>query len=74
MTWISELTGHREWSFLKSSTYFTQLETKLDPISNYSNIYIEWKKRLIQGRVKSEQVFTQVGDFILLAVNILGHL
>ena len=37
--------------------------------------YIEWKKRLIQGYVKSEQVFTQIGDFYcLLTVNITGHL
>ena len=52
---------------------FTQLETKLDPTSNYSNIYIEWKKRLIQGCVKFEQVFTQIRD-LFLTVNILGHL
>ena len=74
MTWISELTGHREWSFLKTLTDFTQLGTKLDPILNYSKIYIKWKKRLIQGYVKSEQVFAQIGDFCLLTVNILGHL
>ena len=72
MTWISELAGHREWLFLKTLTDFTQLETKLDPILNYSNIYIEWKKPLIQGCVKSEQVFPQSRD--LLTVNILGHL
>ena len=57
---------------LKTLTDFTQLGTKLDPILNYSNIYIEWKKPLIQGCVKSEQVFTQSRD--LLTVNILGHL
>ena len=75
MTWISELTGHREWSFFKTLTDFTQVGTKLDPILNYSNIYIEWKKRLIQGYVKSEQVSTQTGDFYcLLTVNIIGHL
>ena len=66
MTWISELTGHREWLFWKTLTDFTQLGTKLDPILNYSNIYIEWKKRLIQGCVKSEQVFTQIGDYCWL--------
>ena len=74
MTWISEMTGHREWSFLKTLTDFTQLGTKLDPILNYSKIYIKWKKHLIQGYVKSEQVFAQIGDFCLLTVNILGHL
>ena len=47
---------------LKTLTDFTQLGTKLDPILNYSNIYIEWKKRLIQGCVKSEQVFKQIRD------------
>ena len=62
MTWFSELTRHRVWFFLKTLTDFTQLETKLDPILNYSNIYIEWKKRLIQGCVKSEQVFKQIRD------------
>ena len=72
MTWISELTGHRDWSFLKTLTDFTQLGTKLDPILNYSNIYTEWKKSLIQDSVKSEQVFPQSRD--LLTVNILGHL
>ena len=66
MTWIPELTGHREWSFLKTLTDFTQLGTKIDPILNYSNIYIEWKKRLIKGYVKSEQVFTQIGDYCWL--------
>ena len=60
ITWISELTGHTEWLHLKTLTEFTQLETKFDPILNYSSIYIEWKKRLIQGCVKSEQVFTQI--------------
>ena len=63
MTWISELTRHREWSFLKSLTDFTQLGEKRDPISNYPNLYTERKKRLIQGCLKSEQVFTQIGDF-----------
>ena len=41
MTWISELTGHREWSFLKTLTEFTQFGTKRDPILNYSNILSE---------------------------------
>ena len=65
MTWISEFTGHRDWSFLKTLTDFKQLGTKLDPILNYSTIYIEWKKRLIQGCVKSEQVFTQMEAYCL---------
>ena len=34
--------------FWKTLTDFKQLGTKLDPILNYSNIYIEWKKRSIQ--------------------------
>ena len=63
MSWILELTGRREWSFFKTLTDFTQLGAKLDPILNYSNIYIEWKKRLIPGCVKSEQFSTQIGDF-----------
>ena len=49
MTWISELAGHREWSFLKTLTDFIQLRTNLDPILDYFNIYIECKKRLIQS-------------------------
>ena len=60
---ISELTGDRDWSFLKILTDFTQLGTKLDPILNHSNIYIEWKKRLIQGYLKSEQVFRRSSLF-----------
>ena len=52
MTWVSELTGHREWSFLKILTDFTQLRTNLEPLLNYSNIYIEWKKRLVQDCVR----------------------
>ena len=36
MSWISELTGRREWSFFKTLTDFTQLGTKLDPILNYT--------------------------------------
>ena len=63
MNWMSELRGHREWLFWITVTDFTQLGTKLDPILNYSNIYIEWKERLKQGSVKSEQVFTQIGDY-----------
>ena len=63
---ISELTGHREWLVWKTLTDFTQLGIKLDPILNYSNIYIEWKKGLIQDCVKSEQVFTQIVDYCWL--------
>ena len=48
---------------LKTLTDFTQLGTKLDLILNYSNIYIDWKKRLIQRYIESEQVFKQTGDF-----------
>ena len=50
-----------------------QLRTNLDPILNYSNIYIELKKCLKQGCAKFEQVLLKIGDF-LLTVNILGHL
>ena len=32
---------------------------------NYSNIYNERKKRLIQGCVKFEQVLPQIGDFFV---------
>ena len=64
MTWISELTGHTEWSFLKTFTDFTQLGTNLDRILKYSNIYIEWKT-FIQGCVKFEQVLPQIGDFFV---------
>ena len=53
--------------------YEARDKLELDQISNYSNIYNEWKKRLIQSCVKSEQVFTQIGD-LLLTVNSLGHL
>ena len=55
MTWISELTGHTEWSFLKNFTDFAQLGANLERILKYSNIYIEWKT-FIQGCVKFEQV------------------
>ena len=66
MTWILELASGRDWSVLKTLTDFTQLWTKLDPILNYSNIYIEWQKRLIQGCVKSEQAFTQMETYCWL--------
>ena len=66
MTWILKLASRRDWSFLKTLTEFTQLGTKLDPILNYSNIYIEWQKRLIQGCVKSEQAFTQMEAYCWL--------
>ena len=39
--------------------------------------YLHWVKETLdtQSYVKSEQVFTQIGDFYcLLTVNILGHL
>ena len=44
---------------------FTQLGTNLDPILNYSNIYMEWKKDMKQGCVKFEQVLPQIGDFFV---------
>ena len=66
MTWISELIVNREWLFLKTLTDITQLGAKLDPISNYFNILTEWKKRLIQGCIKSEQVFTHIEDYCWL--------
>ena len=65
MTWISELTSDRERSFLKTLTDFTHLGTNLDPILYYSNIYIEWKKRLIQGCVKFKKVLSEIGNFIV---------
>ena len=53
--------ANREWSL----TDFMQPGTNLDTILNYSNIYIEWKKRLIQVCVNFEQVLPQIGDFFV---------
>ena len=65
MTWISGLTGHREWSFLKTLTDFTQVGTKLDPILNYSNILSErnaWYKPVSNLNRSSHRLETFIVD------------
>ena len=66
MTWISELAGQQRMIILENLDWLTQFRTNLDSILNYSNNYTEWKKRLIQGCVKFEQVLLQLGDFLLI--------
>ena len=58
LRWLEfkNMQANRAWSFLETSTDFTQLCANLDLILNCSDIYIEWKKRLIQGCAKFEQV------------------
>ena len=65
MSWTLELAGQQRMIILEKFNRLTQLETNFNPIWNYSNVYIEWKKDLTQDCVKFEQVLPQTEDFFV---------
>ena len=54
---------------LENLNWLTQLGTNLNPILDYSSVYIKWKKGLIQGCVKSVNRSGHVFETFLLTKN-----
>ena len=54
---------------LENRNWLTQLGTNLNPILDYSSVYIKWKKGLIQGCVKSVNRSGHVFETFLLTKN-----